>query len=184
MGKRWALGAQHSADEGGGRGRAWTHTGLSEAPSSRAVFKSGSGGGKSRREELRGLAGKPQRKGKGPGADATMNNTDRKLRQGPLQHPLKTKPSAQLGGLGLYKACLSHMQRHLPGEKSEPKHQPCPTAAWGCGAVSVGTRPSSASGSSDSWGDKESHSPGNGSPHWCLLGPQTARGAPPLHVFS
>lgn len=27
------------------------------------------------------------------------------------------------------------------------------------------------SGNSDSWGGTESHSPGSGSPHWCLLGP-------------
>lgn len=63
--------------------------GLSEVSSGRAVFKSVSGRGERCREERRGLASQPQRKGRGPGAEGATN-TKRKLRQGPLQYPLQT----------------------------------------------------------------------------------------------
>ena len=62
--------------------------GPSEAPSSRAVFKSGSSRGKSRKEELRGLALKPE-EGQRPWGRRSTDNTDQKLRQGPLQHPCR-----------------------------------------------------------------------------------------------
>ena len=89
-----AVGYTCSADEGGGskcgltRGSQRFHPARSLA---RAVFKSGSGRVlKSHREELRGLASKPQREGKGTGADAARDNTHWEVR---LQHPLQTKPS-------------------------------------------------------------------------------------------
>lgn len=69
--------------------------------------------------------------------------------------------------------CLSQAQRHLPGQKSEPKHQPCPTAVCRCGSGSAwGPGHPQLSGNSDSWGGKEPHSPGSSSPRWYLPGPR------------
>lgn len=49
----------------------------------------------------------------------------------------------------------------------------CPTAACRHGTGSAwGQGHPQLSGSSDSCGGKESHSPGSGSPHWYLLGPR------------
>lgn len=172
MGKGWAPGAQRSADDGGGRGRVWTHSGLSEAPCGRAVFKSGSGRGKSRREERRGLAGKPQRKGKGPGTDAATDNTDGKLRQGPLQHPLQQSHPHSSGALVSTRPVSAKHKGISQAKNQSQSTSAVPQQHGDVGLGQRGDQPSSASGSSDSWGGKGSHSPGNGSPHWCLLGPR------------
>lgn len=146
----------------------WFHRGFQglrpARPLARAVFKAGPGRAESCRE-LRGLASKPKgprqvqpwkraSSGRAP-ATPTANKTPSSSGPWPLQGP-----------------CLSQAGRYLPVQKSEPKHQPCPTAGWVCGVRSA-WQPGhpQLSGSSDSWGGKESHSPGSDSPRWCLLGP-------------
>lgn len=124
------------------------------------------------RREMKGLGGEPQGKDKGTGADAAMDNGQ--LRQGPCNahskqgHPRSSEALATSGPLSQPSA-----------KKSEPKHQACPTEACRCGAGSAGgpDHPQ-LSGNSDSWGGTESHSPGSGSPRWCLLGPRGPSGGP------
>lgn len=150
----------------------WTHTGLSEALSSKAYgqgFKAALGGGGSHEEEMKGLASKPRGKGKGTGAEAAKDNSQ--LRWGPCNtHNKQGRQAAQRPW-----ALLGPSQ---PSVKASPRPQFRAKALalshsnCGCGAGSVwGRCHLQLSDSSDSWGGKESHSPGNGSPRWCLQVP-------------
>lgn len=56
-------------------------------PLAKAVFKTGSGRGGNCKEDMRGLASKPQGKGKGTGAEVTMDSSQ--LRGSPCNIPSK-----------------------------------------------------------------------------------------------
>lgn len=161
------MSAQSSGDQGAGCGPGVDSHGLSEAlparPLVRAVFTAGSGrGGRSDQQ--------PQGKGKGTGAEAATDNSQ--LWRGPCNTHSK-QLSVQLRGLGLCWSLSQVSSKASPGPEIGPKHLPCPTAMCGCGAGSAwGLGHLQLSGSSDSWGGKESRSPGSGSPHWCLQGPR------------
>lgn len=133
-------------------------------PMARAVFKAGPGRGGSHKEEMKGLASKPQGKGRG-------GYGQEPAQVGPLQHPQQTRPSCSSEAVG---SAGSVSAKHKDISQARIQSQsPCPVPQqlWTWGWVSMGTGHLQLSDSSDSWGGKESHSPGNGSPRWCLQGP-------------
>lgn len=163
--KWWALGARCSAVEGGGRaecGLTWASQRFHPAglclslcqAEGRDAEKSGEVWPASPRGRAEALG---QREPQTPSASlgrAPCNTPCRQAihtAQGPSQPSTKASPRPEIRAKAL---ALSHSSMGM--------------WSW----ASVGTWPSSASGSSDSWGGKESRSPGNGSPRWCLLGPR------------
>lgn len=134
-------------------------------PMARAVFKAGPGRGGSHKEEMKGLASKPQGKDRG-------GYGQQPAQVGPLQHPQQTRPPCSSEAVGSAGSLSQPSIKAPPRPEFRAKapalsHSNCGRgagSAWGLGHLQL-------SDSSDSWGGKESHSPGNGSPRWCLQGP-------------
>lgn len=152
---------------GGGWGGGVGLSGLSEALSSeaygRAVFKAGPGRGGSHKEEMKGPASKPRGKGSGTGTGGCGQ-------QAALATPQPTA-AVQLGGRGLCRVVSTKRTGVTSPTRIRAKAPAGPTAAVGAGWSAWGLGRRQLSDSSDSWGGKESHSPGSGSPRWCLQGP-------------
>lgn len=119
-----------------------------------------------------GPASKPQGKGKGTGAEAAVDNGQ--LRQGACN---AVTNEAAIHAMQL--RALASAGPSQPSTKASPKPEITAKApalshsnlwtgdgsAWAWGHLRL-------SGSSDSWGGRGSHSPGSGSPRWCLRGPR------------
>lgn len=112
-------------------------------PPARAVFKAGLGRDGSHREEMKGLAGKPQRKGKGTGADTAADNGQ--LRQGLCNahskqvHPHSSEALASSGPLS-QPSTKASPRPEIRAKAPALSHSSLQMWGW----VSMGTRPSSA----------------------------------------